>query len=92
MRSGKGIDLEITIRFTDEQYQKLDRYVCYLKTEYLQAGGKKKSMMEDSTIWYALAGILHREGEEALDTFMKNWTPSVSKRTVAVGYASFVEI
>ena len=75
-----------TIKFTDKQNEKLDSYVNKIKNDYLNAGGTKESMMNDDTIWFALAGILHHDGEQKLDNFINNWKPSVTKRK-SIGYA-----
>ena len=74
------------IRFTEKQCEVLDKHVAYIKSEYLNAGGSPESMMDDDTIWYALAGILHREGEAGLEKFIQNWKPAVSRRTYIRGY------
>jgi hypothetical protein len=70
---------------TVDQIEKINKLVDYICDEYVKAGGKKEDANKEFT-FFALLGITEREGEKALDDFIYNWRPHISKpRTI--GYA-----
>lgn len=69
----------------EEQINKINSLTDYIMTEYINAGGTKESASRDITFG-ALLGILEHEGEVALDEFISNWEPYITKLKT-VGYA-----
>ena len=58
---------------------KINKYVDYIVEEYIKAGGDKKDADRNFT-YSVLRGIYDREGEEALDEFVKNWKPHIPNK------------
>lgn len=70
--------------------ERIDKCVEYVVEVYVNAGGNEVDADREHTR-NVLFGIYDREGEEALNDFMKNWKPHVKKRESWVGYCDYVE-
>lgn len=75
-----------SINFTPEQNKLIDWAIDTLIEKHLAAGGNPKEMMTRREIDFFFCGLLQREGEEAVKSFIDNYKYTPTRKTLR-GYA-----